>query len=145
MGKKAKNDNSLSTVVGKTSRLLSNQISRNLSEYNVTAEQWSILVSLWQQNGQTQQSLANFSSKNKASITHLIDNLEKRKLVERKTGDKDRRNKVIFLTDEGEALQENLSKIVKKTIRQATKDVDKKDIKVTKKVLKKMLENLSHT
>ncbi|MGD1891968.1 MAG: MarR family winged helix-turn-helix transcriptional regulator [Cyclobacteriaceae bacterium] len=74
--KKAKTDNSLPTLIGKASRLMSNQISKNLAEYQVTAEQWAILDSLWEEDGQTQQQLANQTNKNKASITHLIDILE---------------------------------------------------------------------
>lgn len=143
MGKKVKAENSLSTVIGKASRLLANRISKNLSDHQVTAEQWTILANLWQHNGQTQQSLADLSNKNKASITHLVDNLEKRKLVERKADDTDRRNKKIFLTDEGRALQEELSKIVKKTTKKATEGIDKKELKTARKVLKKMVENLA--
>lgn len=145
MGKKIKAENSLSTVIGKASRLLGNRISKNLSEHQVTAEQMNILASLWQHDGQTQQSLADVSNKNKASITHLIDNLEKRKLVVRKSDNEDRRNKKIYLTKEGEELQSSLSKIVKKTIRQATEGIDKKELKYAKKVLKKMVDNLTHS
>ena len=142
MGKKIKVENSFSTVLGKASRLLGNQISRQLSDYQVTGEQWAILASLWRNDGQTQQSLADVSNKNKASITHLIDNLEKRRLVERRTDKSDRRNKLIFLTSEGASLQEELSSIVKKTTREATAGIDKKELKLAKKVLKKMVENL---
>ena len=143
MGKKSKAENTLSTVIGTASRLLANRISKNLSSHQVTAEQWGILASLWKNNGQTQQSLADISNKNKASITHLVDNLEKRKLVERKTDADDRRNKKIFLTEEGKALQESLSKIVKKTTQDAARDIDKKELKAAKKVLKKVIENLN--
>jgi MarR family transcriptional regulator, organic hydroperoxide resistance regulator len=143
MGEKIKTENSFSTVISKASRLLANRISKNLSKYQVTAEQWTILANLWQHNGQTQQALANFSNKNKASITHLIDNLEKRKLVERRADDTDRRNKNIFLTEEGEELQEELSKIVKKTVKEATKGIDKKELKSAKKVLKSIISNLA--
>lgn len=143
MGNKVKAENSLSTVIGKASRLLANRISKNLSDHQVTAEQWTILANLWQHNGQTQQSLADLSNKNKASITHLVDNLEKRQLVERRADDSDRRNKKIFLTEEGRALQEALSKIVKKTTKEATEGIDKKELKSVRKVLKKMVENLA--
>ncbi len=81
--KKSKGDNSLTTLLSKSARLMSNRLNKNLLEHDVTSEQWAVLSSLWKKNGQTQQSLADHANKNKASITHLIDNLEKRKLVER--------------------------------------------------------------
>nr|WKN35263.1 MarR family transcriptional regulator [Tunicatimonas sp. TK19036] len=140
--KTAKSDNSLLTLVGKASRLMSNQISKNLSAYQVTAEQWAILNSLWKQDGQTQQQLANLTNKNKASITHLIDNLEKRKLVKRVTDEQDRRNKLIMLTSDGTELQDILTKVVKQTVKDMTKGLDKKELKGCRKALKKLIQNL---
>jgi len=143
MGKKNKAENLLPVVASKASRLLANRISKNLSDHQVTAEQWMILASLWENNGLTQQSLADRSLKNKASITHLIDNLEKRKLVARKPDEQDRRNNKVFLTEEGKAVQNALSKIVKKTTVEATRGIDKKELKSLKKTLKKMVDNLT--
>lgn len=140
--KKTKVDNNLNVIIGKASRLMSNRLSKNLADFNVTSEQWTILASLWKKNGQTQQGLANIANKNKASITHLIDNMERRNLVYRQADEGDRRNNFIFLTEEGKDLQESLSKIVKKTIKEITRGIDKKDMKLTKKVLKKIIENL---
>lgn len=140
--KKNKEGNNLIMIIGKTSRLIGNRLSRNLSEFNVTSEQWSILASLWEKNGRTQQDLANIANKNKASITHLIDNLVKRNLVYRQPDEEDRRNNLIFLTEDGKNLKESLSKIVKKTTKDFTNGIDKKDLKVSKKVLKKITENL---
>lgn len=142
MGKKVKVENSLSTILGKASRLLSNKISKNMAEYHVTSEQWAILASLWRHDGQSQQTLADAANKNKASITHLIDNLEKRKLVVRQADENDRRNKIIFLTEEGRGLQEELARIVKKTTKEVTQEIDKKELKSAKKVMKKMIEKL---
>lgn len=135
-------ENSLSSLIGKASRLLSNQITKNLAKHQVTSEQWAILDSLWENDGQTQQQLANLTHKNKASITHLIDNLEKRKLVKRVIHEKDRRNKIIHLTEDGNALRVPIRKEVKKTIKQYTKGLDKKDLKVCRKTLKKLIHNI---
>lgn len=143
--KKLKIDNSLNVILGKASRLMSNRLSKKLADHNVTAEQWTILASLWKKNGQTQQDLANIASKNKASITHLIDNLVKRNLVFRQSDEEDRRNNLIYLTDEGKALKESLSKIVKKTTKEITSGIDKKELKASKKVLKKIIENILTT
>ncbi len=140
--KKVKVDNNLNVIVGKASRLMSNRLSKNLSEFNVTSEQWAVLASLWKKNGQTQQDLANIANKNKASITHLIDNMEKRSLVVRQSDEGDRRNNLIFLTEEGKNMKETLNKIVKKTTKEITSGIDKKDLKISKKVLKKIIENL---
>ncbi|MGB3848426.1 MAG: MarR family transcriptional regulator [Tunicatimonas sp.] len=140
--KKRKGDNSLTTLLSKSARLMSNRLNKNLLSHEVTAEQWAVLSSLWKQNGQTQQALANHANKNKASITHLIDNLEKRRLVERLIDESDRRNKLVHLTPEGSKLQESLTKVVNKTVKEMTADVDKKELKQCKRALRKMVDTL---
>ena len=143
--KKNKSDNSLTTLLSKSARLMSNQLNKNLLEHEVTAEQWAVLSTLWKKNGQTQQALADHANKNKASITHLIDNLEKRKLVERLVDENDRRNKLVQLTPEGADLQEALTKVVNKTVKKVTANVDKKELKQCKKALQKMIDTLLET
>ncbi len=140
--KKNKADNTLTTLLSKGSRLMSNQLNKNLAEHEVTAEQWAVLSSLWKKDGLAQQELANLANKNKASITHLIDNLEKRDLVERRVDEKDRRNKLVYLTKEGADLQSTLTKVVTKTMKKITAEVDKKELKQCKKALKKMVETM---
>ena len=54
--------------------------------------------------GISQQSLAEKTAKDKACLTNLINNLEKKNWVIRKEGPSDRRNRLIFLTPQGEEL-----------------------------------------
>ena len=140
--KKNKSDSSLTTLLSKSARLMSNRLNKNLLEHEVTSEQWAVLSALWKKDGQTQQALADYANKNKASITHLIDNLEKRKLVERQVDENDRRNKIVHLTPDGADLQETLTKVVNKTTKKVTSDIDKKELKQCKKALKRMIDTL---
>ena len=140
--KKNKSDSSLTTLLSKSARLMSNRLNKNLLEHEVTSEQWAVLSALWKKDGQTQQALADYANKNKASITHLIDNLEKRKLVERRVDENDRRNKIVHLTPDGADLQETLTKVVNKTTKKVTSDIDKKELKQCKKALKRMIDTL---
>ena len=50
------------------------------------------------------ESLAEKTAKDKACLTNLINNLEKKNWVIRKEGPSDRRNRLIFLTPQGEEL-----------------------------------------
>lgn len=59
---------------------------------------------LWNKQGISQQSLAEKTAKDKACLTNLINNLEKKNWVIRKEGPSDRRNRLIFLTPQGEEL-----------------------------------------
>ncbi|GAB2534125.1 MarR family winged helix-turn-helix transcriptional regulator [Rufibacter soli] len=72
---------------------------------DITFEMLQVLRFLWQKNSVNQQEIADAINKDKASLTYLIDNLVRRNLVQRTEDGKDRRNKIITLTKEGENLE----------------------------------------
>jgi len=110
--------------------------------FPVTREQWIIIKYLWDRNGVSQQELANDLLKNKASITSLIENLEKREFVTRKTNAYDKRSKMVFLTEKGKNLRENINKLVQQTTGELTRGLDKDQLINAKEVLDKILNNL---
>lgn len=69
---------------------------------DITFEMLQVLTCLWREQGISQQVLADRTVKDKASLTYLIANLEKKSMVCRREGDADRRNKLVFLTEKGE-------------------------------------------
>lgn len=73
---------------------------------DLTFEMLQVLACLWQQDGINQQEIADLTVKDKASMTYLIDNLSRRHLVYRQEDGSDRRNKLIYLTEEGKKLKE---------------------------------------
>lgn len=72
---------------------------------DLTIEMLQVLRFLFEKDGVNQQEIANAVGKDKTSITYLIDNLAKRKLVKRIEDGADRRNKLIYLTTEGKRLK----------------------------------------
>lgn len=75
---------------------------------DLTFEMLQVLGCLWQKDGINQQEIADLTMKDKASMTYLIDNLSRRHLLYRQEDANDRRNKLIFLTDEGKALRQQI-------------------------------------
>ncbi len=78
-------------------------VQQKLKQHKVdlTFEMLQIIGYLWENDGVNQQEIANATLKDKASLTYLIDNLTRRELVYRQEDTCDRRNKLIFLTDQG--------------------------------------------
>ena len=78
-------------------------VQRVLKRHNVdmTFEMLQVMNCLWNKQGISQQSLAEKTAKDKACLTNLINNLEKKNWVIRKEGPSDRRNRLIFLTPQG--------------------------------------------
>ena len=88
---------------GKVSAAINRKLSRNFRQngLEITPEQWTVLIFLWEKDGVTQQELCNATFKDKPSMTRLIDNMERQHLVVRISDKKDRRTNLIHLTKDG--------------------------------------------
>lgn len=74
----------------------------------ITFEMLQVLSCLWHEQGISQQILAERIAKDKACLTNLMNNLEKKGYVYRKEDPADRRNKLVYLTPEGEEFKEQI-------------------------------------
>ena len=72
------------------------------SNAGITFEMLQIMSCLWSEQGVTQQTLAERTAKDKACLTSLMTNLERKGLVCRHENPKDRRNKLVYLTEKGD-------------------------------------------
>lgn len=110
---------------------------------DLTYEMHQIMACLWKQDGLRQQDLADKTLKDKASLTCLIDNLSKRKLVYRYEDPNDRRSKLIYLTDEGNDLGKKVEPWVSELFSIVSKNLDTSTIKLSIKVVQQMIENVN--
>jgi DNA-binding MarR family transcriptional regulator len=115
----------------------------NAQGLNLTIEQWSVLYHLWKEDGRSQQELCNATFRDKPSITRLIDNLEKGKLVKRVADERDRRINKVYLTAEAKKLQERSMQLAQETLNEALDGVPADQIDLCKQVLQKVYDNLS--
>lgn len=131
-------------LTGKASTAMSRRMQRNFKEVgiNITAEQWSILYNLWVEEGLTQQELANRTFRDKPSITRLINNLEKQKLVIRVNDKEDRRSNLIYLTKTGRQLKAQSMEQATRTIKEALEGVDRADVEHAHRTLYRVFKNL---
>jgi DNA-binding MarR family transcriptional regulator len=109
---------------------------------DITIEQWSVLYQLWKNDGMSQRELCNATYRDKPSITRLVDNLEKMKLVRRVPSKEDRRMNLIYLTDAAKALQEGSMDLANLTLNEALTGVSPADIELCKSVLQRVYDNL---
>ncbi|MCH9028952.1 MAG: MarR family transcriptional regulator [Bacteroidetes bacterium] len=79
-------------------------VNLSLSKFGLTESQFNVLDALYHLGPLSQKELGYKLLKSGGNITMVIDNLEKRKLVGRKKGIKDRRIFTVHLTPEGKKL-----------------------------------------
>lgn len=113
------------------------------AEIEITTEQWSILYHLWKEDCLSQQELCNRTFRDKPSITRLIDNLEKLKLVKRIASKEDRRINTVCLTETAKLLQDSTITLANQTMDEALVGVTKDEIETVKRVLQQVYDNLS--
>ena len=138
------NENLYSILSGRIHSAFNRALLNNFRKNNIslTKEQWTILGVLWQNDGCSQQTLADKTYRDKPGITRLIDNLEKEQLVERRPDAKDRRLNLIFLTSEGKIIEKEVIEIVNQTLTEAVKGIDSKNLKIIKETFLQIYDNL---
>ena len=133
-----------SFITGKASTAIARRLQKNFKSANldITIEQWSVLYHLWKEDGLSQQQLCASTFRDKPSITRLVDNLEKLKLVKRVASKNDRRINMVYLTKEAIQLQEKTMELANKTLNEALMGVTNGQIEIAKEVLKLVYDNL---
>ena len=133
-----------SFITGKASTAIGRRLQKNfkLAEVEITIEQWSVLYHLWKLDGMSQQQLCDATFRDKPSITRLVDNLEKLKLVKRNASKDDRRKNLIVLTPEGKELEEHCMAIANTTLNEALQGVTNGQVEIAKEVLQMVYDNL---
>lgn len=133
-----------SFITGKASTAIARRLQKNfkVAQIDLTVEQWSVLYQLWKEDGKSQQQLCETTFRDKPSITRLLDNLEKSKLVKR-VGDKnDRRIKLIYLTAAGRRLETESMDVANITLNESLNGVSRERIEMAKEVLQVVYDNL---
>ena len=133
-----------SFITGKASTAIGRRLQKNFKQagIEITIEQWSVLYHLWKEDGMSQQQLCDATFRDKPSITRLVDNLEKLKLVKRNASKEDRRKNLIVLTPEGKQLEEHCMEIANTTLIEALQGVTNGQVEIAKEVLQMVYDNL---
>lgn len=128
--------------------ILNCKLKKHLSEVfkkngvNLTAEQYLVMDTLWNEGTLTQQAIAFIIQKDKNSVTQFIDNLEKKGLVARSVSKDDRRVNNIVVTKEGMALKDSTKQLAIKTMEKALEGIPERDVLTFVDVLKKVCANI---
>ena len=128
---------------GKVSAAINRKLIRNfrMNGLDITPEQWTVLIFLWEKDGVTQQELCNATFKDKPSMTRLIDNMEKQHLVVRISDKKDRRTNLIHLTKDGRQLEELARQAANQALVEALKGVTQEELNIGQDLLRKIFAN----
>lgn len=132
----------LSLQILKTRMAFRQTLQRVLKRNNIdmTFEMLQIMNRLRHEQGVSQQVLAEKTAKDKACLTNLMGNMEKRGWVIRKENPTDKRNRLVYLTEEGEQMNQIVFPLINELYSQIGIQMGAEDIKLTINQLKKLDE-----
>jgi DNA-binding MarR family transcriptional regulator len=135
-------DNSLGRLIYFTAQELSNFAEKVLKPYDLTLEQFHLLKSVPVGSGLTQRQVGEIVNKKPANLTRILDRLESKELMVRRSNPDDRRATLVFLTDKGRMLVEKVHGGFEKFSNQIVRDISGQDQETARKVLEIMNTNL---
>ena len=145
---KARAKYELAESLGYLTTLFSRTILKRINEelprraLPICSEKWSLLVHVWAQGGQSQRALAGKLFKDKTYMARLAADLEKAGLILRLAGQSDRREKMIFLTQQGAAVMGKATALVQGILDEATAGITAPELATCKDVLRRAQRNL---
>lgn len=108
---------------------------------DLTSDQWIILKRIFENEGINQRELAKIAYKEPASITRMLDILEKKGWVSRQDAPNDRRTYEMFLTPEGTKLVEQLLPMAVEIREQGVRGFSEEEINQFKNFLERAFDN----
>lgn len=113
-----------------------------LKPHDMTMSQGWVLVHLVRENGLRQSELADRLDVATVTTSKLIDRLEARGYVERRTDPEDRRSNRVYATPQAAHLVKVMTKTIFEVDKIANEGIEVADLEVTRRVLARMRKNL---
>lgn len=135
---------SLGFTIAQLAKTMQAKIQRQFQEagYEVTFEQWTVLLALWNKEGRSQQELAAETQRDVTSLSRLMDTMERKRLIVRVPSPQDRRQNLIYLSDLGRELEPALVEQVESVNRLAVANIEAEDLELFRQIVARMSANL---
>jgi len=135
------NEESLGRQIYIASQEMRNFAERVLKPYDLTLEQFHLLKNMSFDAGMTQRQICNLTSKTPANMSRMLDRMESKSLVARRENPADRRASLVFLTNKGESLVEEVLEEFESFSSKLTKGITEREQQIVRNALAKIARN----
>jgi MarR family transcriptional regulator, organic hydroperoxide resistance regulator len=111
--------------------------------YPISVEDFTALIYIWDQDGQSQSALGKRLHRDRAYVTRLVSEIESLGFVQRIPSKEDSRQKRLFLTEKGKSLMDAIIQVIAEIMKFAGKGIDSDKMRNCKEVLRQVLGNLT--
>jgi DNA-binding MarR family transcriptional regulator len=138
-------DNAIGFWIHRVYQATRNEMYRAFREqgYDVTPEQWALMIRLWERDGCTQSELSDATFRDQPTMSRIVTGMEQRGWLERRADPDDARARKVFLTRAGRELKPKLVPVAERLVGQLVAGIDERSLRTTRATLRKMFENLA--
>ncbi|HEU4623020.1 MAG TPA: MarR family transcriptional regulator [Burkholderiaceae bacterium] len=133
-------DDFLSSLLVRASHAISADFIKEIERQKLSVTEWRVLATLSDGDGLTIGQLADIVIAKQPTVTKIIDRMSDAGLVQRQTGEIDRRQTTIYTTEQGKDLVRDLLRKAKAAESAALKQFDEREIEQLKNNLRRMID-----
>jgi DNA-binding MarR family transcriptional regulator len=138
-------DNAIGFWIHRVYQATRNEMFRAFRErgYEVTPEQWAVLIRLWERDGCSQSELSDATFRDHPTMSRIVTGMEQRGWLERRADPEDARARQVFLTRAARELKAKLVPVAEDIVSRLVAGIDERSLRTTRAALRKMFENIS--
>ena len=136
-------DVSLGLLISNVNRFYSNYLEKSLEKYGLTRSQTHFLLGLNQKDHVSQEEICKLFNMTEGTVARTMKRLENKNLITRETNPKDKRKKVIILTEKGRQQVKEIGSIDENLEKEFSSEFSKENLDNLKILLKKLAETIN--
>jgi len=137
-------DQDIGMLTNKINKKLIHYLNSKLVKFNLTTEQWAVLMKLSKQNKISQKQLAEVSTKDQSTVTRIIDILVRKEFIERHQSKEDRRSILIHITENGLSTCKKVTPFLEEIFNDVLKGISYEKLKIFNEVFLQIDENIDN-
>lgn len=135
-------DKKIGSASVRVSKKITRIVNHHLKSYQITTEQWVVLRTLKDSDRISQKELSIKTDKDQATLTKILDLLEKREAVRRVPNPSDRRSYLIEITQKGEDLVQILTPYIENIFMNIVSGIEPEKLAAFQEVLGTIENNI---
>lgn len=135
----------LGFLLGSTHRRISSGFARVLKPYDITPEQWSVLLMICDREGINQKEVAAAAAKDQPTTARIVELLQKKGFIHKTMSPTDRRAFLLYATDAGKALIDSTLSLEQQTIAAAVRGLNPEQLESLRSMLKQIYHNTGNS
>lgn len=121
---------------------LNNYYQKIVNPFDITVDQWELLIVLWEKEGITQKELAERLHKDQTNVARMLFKLEKKEFIHRVVHETDRRSLRVYLTPKGRDIKDDILAPSMDAYDKTVQGLSKEEVETFRRVLSVIYANV---